>query len=151
MRSSVTPSCGNSAGFQPYCIPFLHGCCAMTKKIPPSQYIRRRVITVLPLLFASPSRKRPQQVPDLHSSAVKGGPFAALLWILSGRSNRCPAHVLSSVRRSEAMFICVPSGPSQHRRILLCYGRPLGFLCKISGRLLSSSLLLKIYSDLFDL
>lgn len=123
----------------------------MTKKIPPSQYIRRRVITVLPLLFAFSSRKRPQRVPDLHSSAVKGGPFAALLWILSGLSNRCPAHVLSSVRRSEAMFICVPSGPSQHRRILLCHGRPLGFLCKISGRLLSSSLLLKIYSDLFDL
>ena len=85
------------------------------------------------------------------SPAVKGGPFAALLWVLGGMSSRYPAHVLSSVRCSEAMFICVPSDPSQHRRILSCYGRPLGFLCKISGRLLSSSLLLKIYSDLFDL
>lgn len=83
----------------------------MTKKIPSSQYIRRRVITVLPLLFASSSRKRPQQVPDLHSPAVKGGPFAASLWILGGMSSRCPAHFLSSVRCSEAMFICFLSIP----------------------------------------
>ena len=145
MRSSVTPSCWNSAA--PASVhPVPPRLLCRDEKIPPSQYIRRRVITVLPLLFDFSSRKRPQQVPDLHSPAVKGGPFAASLWILGGMSCRCPAHVLSSVRCSEAMFICVPSGPSQHRRILFCCGRPLGFLCKISGRLLSSSLLLKIFT-----
>lgn len=102
---------------------------------------------MLPLLFVFSSRKRPQQVPDLHSPAVKGGPFAASLWVLGGMSSRYPAHVLSSVRCSEAMFICLPSIPLSPAYEILqgaaaCAQTimPSGILCKISGRLLSSSL-----------
>lgn len=90
-------------------------------------------ISVLPLLFAAASRTAASASTCQYSSAVKGGPIAAC----------CRSVIHSSVRCSEAIFICLSSIPLSIGQPV--FFRPSGFLCRISNRLLSSSLLFRIF------
>lgn len=88
---------------------------------------------MLPLLFAAASRTAASASTCQYSSAIKGGPFAAC----------CRSVIRSSVRCSEAIFVCLSSIPLIiGHQMFFC---PAGFLCRTSSRLLSSSLLFRIF------
>ena len=102
---------------------------------------------MLPLLFASPSRESASASAGQHFSAVTGGPIAALPYVQTIIVSLPCLNPYRSVRCSEAMFICLPSIPLSPAYEILqgaaaCAQTimPPGILCKISGRLLSSSL-----------
>ena len=102
---------------------------------------------MLPLLFASPSRESASASAGQHFSAVTGGPIAALPYVQTIIVSLPCLNPYRSVRCSEAMFICLPSIPLSPAYEILqgaaaCAQTimPSGILCKISGRLLSSSL-----------
>lgn len=101
---------------------------------------------MLPLLFASPSRESASASAGQHFSAVTGGPIAALPYVQTIIVSLPCLNPYRSVRCSEAMFICLPSIPLSPAYEILQGAAacdqtimPPGILCKISGRLLSSS------------
>ena len=108
------------------------------------------VHTVLPLLFVPSSRSGTSSSACQHSSAVKGGPIAALPYI---RTVRCAAQ-----KPCSSVFHLSLSAKALHRPLSSAsFCRSLhpvfthsGLLCKTSARLLSSSSLLPVIS-IYDL